>query len=125
MMNPYIGHESQISGVEEHRLTGGKGDGMRLLQADNGRGLTMTLTPDRGMDISRLRVNGVNMGYFSACGYVAPAYYEGTGDRWLKTFTAGFMTTCGLYTVGTPSVDEGEELPLHGSIGNLPAEQVY
>ena len=65
MMNPYIGHESQISGVEEHRLTGGKGDGMRLLQADNGRGLTMTLTPDRGMDISRLRVNGVNMGYFS------------------------------------------------------------
>ena len=31
MMNPYIGHESQISGVEEHRLTGGKGDGMRLL----------------------------------------------------------------------------------------------
>lgn len=29
-MNPYIGHESQIFGAEEHRLTGGKGDGMRL-----------------------------------------------------------------------------------------------
>jgi len=24
-MNPYIGHETQISGVEEHRLVGGKG----------------------------------------------------------------------------------------------------
>lgn len=124
-MNPYIGHESQLGGVEEHRLVGGKGDGMRLLQVENGKGLTMTLTPDRCLDISRLRVGGINMGYFSACGYVAPAYYEGTGDKWLKTFTAGFLTTCGLQAVGTPCTDDGEELPLHGSIGNLPAEQVY
>lgn len=29
-MNPYIGHETQLSGVEEHRLVGGKGDGMRV-----------------------------------------------------------------------------------------------
>lgn len=124
-MNPYIGHESQIGGVEEHRLIGGKGDGMRLLQVENGKGLMMTLSPDRCLDISRLRVGGINMGYFSACGYVAPAYYEGTGDNWLKTFTAGFLTTCGLQAVGTPCTDDGEELPLHGSIGNLPAEQVY
>lgn len=26
----YIGHESQLAGVEEYRLTGGKGDGMRI-----------------------------------------------------------------------------------------------
>ena len=26
-MNPYIGHDSQLYGVEEHRLVGGKGDG--------------------------------------------------------------------------------------------------
>ncbi len=124
-MNPYIGHESQLGGVEEHRLVGGKGDGMRLLQVENGKGLMMTLTPDRCLDIARLRVGGINMGYFSACGYVAPAYYEGTGDKWLKTFTAGFLTTCGLQAVGTPCTDDGEELPLHGSIGNLPAQQVY
>lgn len=124
-MNPYIGHESQLGGVEEHRLIGGKGDGMRLLQVENGKGLMMTLSPDRCLDISRLRVGGINMGYFSACGYVAPAYYEGTGDKWLKTFTAGFLTTCGLQAVGTPCTDDGEELPLHGCIGNLPAEQVY
>ena len=36
-MNPYIGHETQISGVEEHRLVGGKGDGMRLYEATNGQ----------------------------------------------------------------------------------------
>ena len=28
----YYGHESQLFGVEEYRLAGGKGDGMRLLQ---------------------------------------------------------------------------------------------
>lgn len=124
-MNPYIGHESQLSGVEEHRLVGGKGDGMRLLQVENGKGLMMTLSPDRCLDISRLRVGGINMGYFSACGYVAPTYYDGKGDGWLKSFTVGFLTTCGLQAVGTPCTDDGEELPLHGSIGNLPAEQVY
>ena len=41
-MNPYIGHETQISGVEEHRLVGGKGDGMRLYEATNGKGLELT-----------------------------------------------------------------------------------
>ena len=28
----YIGHPSQLCGVEEHRLVGGRGDGLRLLQ---------------------------------------------------------------------------------------------
>ena len=35
-MNPYIGHESQLRGVEEHHLVGGKGDGMRLYEIHNG-----------------------------------------------------------------------------------------
>lgn len=124
-MNPYIGHESQICGVEEHRLVGGKGDGMRLLEINNGKGLFLTVLPDRAADISRLRFKGINMSYFSPCGYVAPAFYESTGANWLKSFTAGFLTTCGLQAVGSPCVDEGEELPLHGSIANTPAEHVY
>ena len=36
-MNKYIGHDSQLYGIEEHRLVGGKGDGMRLYEeAGNG-----------------------------------------------------------------------------------------
>ena len=124
-MNPYIGHEHQISGVEEHRLVGGKGDGMRLFEVANGLGLEMTVSPDRNGDIARLRYLGRNMSYLSPCGYVAPAYYEGTGDNWLKSFTAGFLTTCGLQAVGSPCVDEGEMLPLHGSIANQPCEHAY
>ena len=125
MRNPYIGHDSQVYGIEEHRLVGGKGDGMRLLEVNNGKGLELTVSLDRACDISRLRYRGINMSYFSPCGYVAPAYYESKGTDWLKSFTAGFLTTCGLQAVGSPCTDEGEELPLHGSIANTPAEQAY
>ena len=124
-MNPYIGHVSQLAYVEEHRLVGGRGDGMRLLEMNNGRGLQLTAAADRCCDITRLSYRGLNMGYLAPCGYVAPAYYDPVGDGFLKSFTAGFLTTCGLQAVGTPCVDEGEPLPLHGSIGNTPAEHVY
>ena len=124
-MNPYIGHASQLYGVEEHRLVGGKGDGMRLLEINNGIGLELTSSPDRNGDISRLRYKGINMSYFSPCGYVSPAYYDRFGSHWLNSFTAGYLTTCGLQAVGSPCVDNGEELPLHGSIANQPCDHVW
>ena len=107
-MNPYIGHASQLYGVEEHRLIGGKGDGMRLYQVNNGKGLELTISPDRCGDITRLRFKGQNMSYMTPAGYVAPAYYDNVGSQWLKSFTAGFLTTCGLDAVGSPCVDEGK-----------------
>jgi len=123
-MNPYVGHESQIRGVEEHRLVGGRGDGMRLLQVKNGKGLEFTVCEDRCADISRLSFRGINMGYFGSCGYVSPAYYDCRGDGFLKSFYCGFLTTCGLRAVGSPCEDAGEALPLHGTISNIPAEYV-
>lgn len=118
-MNKYVGHHSQIRGIEEHTLVGGKGNGMRLLSVRNGKGLDVTISVDRCMDISRASYKGVNVGYFAPSGYVAPSYYSGD---FLKSFTAGFFTTCGLTTVGAPSEDEGEYCPLHGTISNIPAE---
>ena len=120
-MNTYIGQNAQLFGAEEHRLVGGKGDGMRLLEVRNGKGLCFTLSLDRAADISRLSVMGTNFGYFSPCGYVAPAYYDEKGAGFLKSFTAGFLTTCGLTNVGSPCEDNGEALGLHGTIGNTPA----
>ena len=125
MVSPYVGHESQVSGVEEHRLVGGKGDGMRLFLVRNGKGLEFTVSADRCADISRLSFRGLNMSHFAACGYVAPAYYDGVENGFLKSFTVGFLTTCGLNAVGVPCDDAGERLPLHGTVGNIPAEQVW
>lgn len=122
-MQDYIGHPSQLSGVEEVALLKGKGKGMTLLQVRNGQGLDFTLVADRCMDISRLFFKGVNIGYFSPSGYVSPAYYDPRGDGFLKSFTAGFLTTSGLTAVGSPCTDAGEDLPLHGTISHTPAEQ--
>ena len=121
-MNKYIGHPSQICGIEEVSLLRGKGKGMTLLNIRNGLGLELTLSADRAMDISRLSYNGSNMGYFAPCGYVAPSFYDNKGAGFLKSFTAGFLTTCGLTAVGSPCTDEGEELPLHGTLSNTPCE---
>lgn len=121
----YIGHPSQLYGVEEHRLVGGKGDGMRLFQVKNGKGVELTISADRCADIARLSFKGMNIGYFSPCGYVAPAYYDDQEAGFLKSFTAGFLTTCGLRAAGSPCEDGGEKFPLHGTVGNLPAEHIY
>jgi len=124
MMNKYIGHENQIYGVEEVRLYGGKGDGMRFLIVRNGSGLEFTISLDRCADLSRVTFKGVNYGYFAPCGYVSPKYYDDKGLGFLKSFTAGFLTTCGLTSVGNPCTDEGEELPLHGTVSHIPCENV-
>ena len=123
-MNRYIGHESQLYGVEEVRLVGGRGDGMRLFQVRNGSGLEFTVSADRCADISRLSFGGDNFSYFASCGYVAPQYYDKDGIGFLKSFTAGFLTTCGLTCAGNPCVDEGEVLPCHGTVSNIPCEYI-
>lgn len=121
-MNKYLGHPMQVYGVEETRLVGGKADGMRMLNVRNGKGLEFTISLDRAADVTRLSLKGDNFSFISACGYVAPSYYDKDGIGFLKSFTAGFCTTCGLTAVGSPCTDEGEELPLHGTISNTPCE---
>ena len=123
-MKEYIGHTSQLYSIEEHRLVGGKGDGMRLLEVNNGKGLMFTISADRCGDISRMYFKGVNIAFFGPCGYVGPEYYDDKGLGFLKSMTGGFLTTCGLTAVGSPCVDNGEELPLHGTIANTPAENI-
>lgn len=121
-MKGYIGHPLQVRGAEQYVLQGGKGDGMHFLCVRNGLGLEAWISIDRAGDLSRVNFKGDNIGYFAPCGYVSPHYYDGVGAGFLKSFTAGFLTTCGLTAVGSPCTDEGEDLPLHGTISHIPAE---
>lgn len=123
MKNKCIGHPSQICDVEQVRLIGGKGDGMRLFKVRNAAGLSFDVSADRCADISRLFFKGDNVGYFTACGYVSPAYYQ--EREFLKSFTAGFLTTCGLKNVGRGCEDEGKEYFQHGNISNIPCERIF
>lgn len=123
MQNKYIGHPSQVCGVRETRMVGGKADGMRLLEVRNGKGLEFTVSLDRCADIPYLFYKGNSMAYIAPCGMVGPQYYDNQGLGFLKSFTAGFLTTCGLSAVGNPCEDDGEKLPLHGNIAHVPCEQ--
>lgn len=125
MKNKYIGHPSQLYGVRETRMIGGKADGMRLLEVRNGKGLEFTISLDRCADIPYLFYKGNSMAYIAPCGLVGPQYYDNKGIGFLKGFTAGFITTCGLTAVGSPCNDDGVELPLHGNISYVPCEQYF
>lgn len=121
-MQFYVGHPLQARGAEVYRLQGGKGDGMRFLYVRNGRGLELWISLDRCADMNRVIYKGKNMAYMSPCGNVAPNFREPEGMGFLKSFTAGFITTCGFEGAGGPCEDEGEQVPLHGSISHVPAQ---
>ncbi len=123
MKDAYVGHYTQLWDVEQVELTTGKGNGMRLLKVRNGAGLSFDVSADRCADISRVIFKGDNMGYFTACGYVSPAYYN--GKEFAKSFTAGFITTCGLENVGRACEDNGKEYFQHGDISNVPCDHIW
>lgn len=120
-MNRYVGHDSQLWNVEEVRLVGGRGDGMRILRVRNVVGLELEISLSRGCDISRVFYKGTNLGFFSPCGYVGPSYFE--KDGFSRHFTAGFMTTCGLHNAGVSCTVDGEFHPLHGRFSYTPCEK--
>jgi hypothetical protein len=120
----YVGDLSQVFGVKDYTLNGGKAQGVRAMDIKNGAGLEFTVLPDRGMDIAWLSCQGINLSYMSKTGIVAPQYYNEDGLGATRSFEAGFLVTCGLRNVGSPCEENDEKLGLHGRISNIPAENV-
>jgi len=118
--NKYIGHPEQMAGAEFFRRDGGRADGAKVCRIRNGLGLECILSADRCADPVELSFCGVNLGFLSPCGHVK----SNPALPFLETFSAGFLTTCGLNNVGSPNRDEGEDLPLHGTIANTPCHSI-
>ncbi|HBM70540.1 MAG TPA: DUF4432 domain-containing protein [Firmicutes bacterium] len=116
----YVGDISSIYGVRKYSLLEGKAKGMEFFHVKNGLGLEMDISLDRNADISSLSYKGVNLSFSSCCGNVSPFYFNKNKDEFLKSFNAGFLTTCGLTYFGSPCMDNNEELGLHGTIANTP-----
>jgi len=119
-----IGDISQLGGIKYYEFIDGVSRGVRAVDIKSPCGLDFTVLLDRGMDISSLSYKSVPITWRSATRETSPAYYESRGIEWLRTFYGGLITTCGLTTMGPPSVDNGEELGLHGRIANIGAENV-
>jgi hypothetical protein len=120
----YVGDFSQLFGIREFILTGGKSKGVKGFDIRNGSGLEFTVLADRCLDIAGVSFNGVNCSYISKTGIVSPEYYNENDLGFLRSFYAGFLTTCGLRNVGAPCQENGEAFSLHGRISNTPAEEV-
>lgn len=118
------GSLSQIGGITRMAFTEGKARGVTCLHVRTGGGLEFSVLPERGMDIYDASYGGRSLAWHSPAGIVHPAYYQPGGLEWLKSFGGGLLTTCGLTTAGAPSTDAGQDLGLHGSVSNTPAECV-
>lgn len=118
------GRLSQIGGISAFTHADGRAKGVSTLRVRTSRGLEFWIAPDRGMDIAESNWRGRSLCWHSPVGIAHPAYYSNRGTEWLKTFSGGLLSTCGLTTAGKPSEDEGEILGLHGAVANTPAEAV-
>lgn len=116
-----VGDMRQICGAQSFELTDGAQRGTRGVRLYNAAGLDLDVLMDRGMGIGRLTWQGIPLALQSAMGAVHPAFCEHAGLGWLRTWPAGFLTTCGLSQVGSPNEDNGEELGQHGRAAAIPA----
>jgi len=119
----YIGNADQLFDVKTYRLCGGRSEGVLCTQVDDGAGMNVVIAADKCMDMQQIRYKGYGTAYLGGAGTVSPAYFDGDGFEFLRAFTPGSLTTCGLTNTGSPCTDDGEELGLHGRIGNTPAEE--
>ena len=117
----YLGDIRQAGGLKRYSFLDGKARGVEAVDIDNGNGLQFTVLADRCLDIDSLKFAGKPLAFLSRTGVVAPAFFNDRGFEWLRSFGAGFLTTCGLSQVGDPCVYEDEPKCLHGLIANTPA----
>ena len=98
---------------------------MITLRSENG--LTIALSPSRGMDLLHVNGHGVRMGWDSPVDEVVnPAYIRlesRNGLGWLDGFNE-MMVRCGFEWTGHPVTKDGVLYTLHGKAGNTPASRV-
>ena len=113
--------------LQQKVLHGGKQEGSKVLTITSKNGLTIALSPTRGMDLLHVNGDGVRLGWDSPVNEVVnPAYINlesRNGLGWLEGFNE-MMVRCGYEWTGHPVVKDGRIYTLHGKAGNTPASRV-
>lgn len=120
----YVGHRDQLIRAKRMTIQEGKATGVKMIEVYNRSGMNFDVNESRGLDITNLSFMGENCSFVTPCGVVAPEYFDDKELGFLKSFTAGFMTTCGLKIAGAPCEYEGKSYGLHGNVSHTPAEEV-
>lgn len=117
-----LSNVAQWGGIETSVIDNGAGRGTRVAWFNTGAGLRYKVVIDRAMDIADAFYNQHGLAWISHAGLMSPQPFSDKGIDWLRTFTGGLLTTCGLSHVGGPESDEYGERGLHGQISNIAAE---
>ena len=124
----YLCDMEQLAYARMSVLAEGDGRGDRIIEVNNGSGLSFTVVPDRGMDIVEASFRGVPLAFRAPSGHVHAGRVEPHGFGWLRAWAGGLLTTCGLRHVGPPENDSDHPLDasrgLHGRISSHSAEAV-
>lgn len=121
---PWVGDLSQVAGIKHYELRSGKAKGTEAFDVRTGAGLAFSVMKDRALDIAWASYKDTALSFITPNGMVAPTFFEPQGNGFLRSFYAGWLTTCGLSYIGTPCEDNGEALGLHGRLAATPAEEV-
>lgn len=120
-----VGRIGQIGGLRRVVLQDGLEAGVEVVELCTGAGLRVEMLPSRGLDFGRASYAGVPLTWENHNGWVAPAHYTpAPRSSFLRIAGGGLCMTCGLTAVGAPCEDDGEALPLHGTIHHTPARNV-
>ena len=111
----FLANDDQLCYARQGELTEGTGRGQRIVDVFNGTGLAFTVTPDRAMNIVECSFGGIPLVFRTPGGH----RHAVEGD-FLRGWTGGLFTTCGLRNAGGPSGGEG----LHGRISTEAAEML-
>ncbi len=113
--------------IEQKILHGGKQEGSKVLLIHSKEGLTIALSPTRGMSLLYAEGFGSRMGWDSPVKEVVNPIYINLESRnglgWLEGFNE-MMVRCGFEWTGHPVTADGQLYTLHGKAGNTPASQV-
>ncbi len=113
--------------IQQKVLHGGKQEGSKVLQITSANGLTIALSPTRGMDLLHVYGHGVRLGWDSPVKEVVnPAFINlesRNGLGWLEGFNE-MMVRCGYEWTGHPVSKDSVMYTLHGRAGNTPASKV-
>ncbi|WP_324626175.1 aldose 1-epimerase family protein [Acinetobacter sp. MD2(2019)] len=113
--------------IEQKVLHGGKQEGSKVITITSPTGLTISLSPTRGMGLLHAEGNGIHLGWKSPVTEVVnPAYINlesRNGLGWLDGFNE-MLVRCGYEWTGHPTTADGQIYTLHGKAQNTPASYV-
>ena len=111
-----LGNIEQMAYTRRIEYEKGKANSVHAILCKNEM-LSFTLLESMALDIFNLSYAGNNMSFISKNGLVSRNLANTHAYDFTKSFSGGFLYTCGLDNIGNP---EGEKL-LHGNFSSIPA----